>query len=130
MTYEWREHTAEVELAVSANSPEQIFRDVADAFGRYVELAADGTPTTHRIELAERDRATLLVALLEELIYLADTEGFVPDDSAAELAGNHLSIELEGRRTAVQPIFKAATYHNLAFEQSGGAWHARVVLDV
>ena len=32
MTYEWREHTAEVELVVTGGSPEQIFRDAADAF--------------------------------------------------------------------------------------------------
>ena len=130
MTYEWREHTAEVELVVTGGSPEQIFRDAADAFGRYVELAPDGERTQHRVELTGRDAGSLLVGLLEELIYLADTEGFVPDDSAPQLEGNHLSIRLTGRRTAVQPIVKAATYHNLAFEESGGAWRARVVLDV
>jgi len=130
VTYEWRQHTAEVELAVTAKTAEEIFQDAADAFGRYVELEADGEPTTHRVEVTGRDNGTLLVGLLEELIYLADTEGFVPDDSTVELVGNHLSIALEGRRTVVQPIVKAATYHNLAFEESGGAWQARVVLDV
>jgi SHS2 domain-containing protein len=130
VTYEWRDHTAEIELVMSSDSPEAIFREAADAFGRYVELDSGGEPATRTVDLSAEDRATLLVALLEELIYLAETEGFVPDDSTVELSGNHLHMELRGRTTDVQPIVKAATYHNLEFGQTPGAWHARVVLDV
>jgi SHS2 domain-containing protein len=39
-------------------------------------------------------------------------------------------MELRGRTTSVDPIVKAATYHNLEFNQTSGAWQARVVLDV
>jgi SHS2 domain-containing protein len=130
VTYEWRDHTAEIELVVRADEPEEVFREAADAFGRYVELDSDGEPATWTLELSAQDRATLLVALLEELIYLAETEGFVADDSAVELSGNDLHMELRGRTTRVQPIVKAATYHNLEFTQTAGAWQARVVLDV
>ena len=130
MTYEWRDHTAEIELVVRSDDPEGVFRKAADAFGRYVELDSDGEPATRTLELSAQDRATLLVALLEELIYLAETEGFVPDDSAVELSGNNLHMELRGRTTKVQPIVKAATYHNLEFDQASGGWQARVVLDV
>ena len=128
--YEWRDHTAEVELVVSASSPEEIFREAADAFGRYVELDAGGESTTRTLDLSGHDRATLLVALLEELIYLADTEGFVADASTVELSENHLHVKLNGRRTNVQPIVKAATYHDLEFRKANGLWEARVVLDV
>jgi SHS2 domain-containing protein len=130
VTHEWRDHTAEVELVLRADSPEDVFREAADAFGRFVELHSGGEPANHVLELEARDHATLLVALLEELIYLADTEGFVPDDSVVELSGNHLRVDLAGRRTSVQPIVKAATYHNLAFERADGSWQARVILDV
>jgi SHS2 domain-containing protein len=128
--YEWRDHTAEIELFVRSDDPEGVFREAADAFGRYVELDSDGERATRRVDLSAQDCATLLVALLEELIYLAETEGFVPDDSTVELSGNDLHMELRGRRTNVQPIVKAATYHNLEFGQTSGAWQARVVLDV
>jgi SHS2 domain-containing protein len=130
VTYEWRDHTAEIELVVRADDPEGVFREAADAFGRYVELDSDGEPATRTVDLSAQDRATLLVALLEELIYLAETEGFVADDSTVELSGNDLHMELRGRTTNVQPIVKAATYHNLEFSQTSGAWQARVVLDV
>jgi SHS2 domain-containing protein len=130
VTYEWRDHTAEIELVVHADDPEGVFREAADAFGRYVELDSDGEPATRTVELSAQDRATLLVALLEELIYLAETEGFVPDDSAVDLSGNDLHMKLRGRTTNIQPIVKAATYHNLEFDQISGTWQARVVLDV
>jgi SHS2 domain-containing protein len=130
VTYEWRDHTAEIELVVRSETAEEVFREAADAFGRYVELDSDGEPATRTLELSAQDHATLLVALLDELIYLAETEGFVPDDSTVELSGNDLHMELHGRTTNVQPIVKAATYHNLEFNQTSGAWQARVVLDV
>jgi SHS2 domain-containing protein len=130
VTYEWREHTAEVELVVTADTAEQVFADAVDAFGRLIELDNGGDPATHRVELEGRDNGALLVALLEELVYLADTEAFVPDAVDVTLAGPRLTAELRGRRTAVQPIVKAATYHNLTFEQAERGWRASVVLDV
>jgi SHS2 domain-containing protein len=130
VTYEWRDHTAEVELVVRAPSAEEIFREAADAFGRFVELETGGEPATHTVAVSGRDHATQLVALLEELIYLADTEGFVPDGSTIDLSGAGLRVELDGRRTHVQPIVKAATYHDLEFRKIDGDWEARVILDV
>ena len=130
MTYEWRDHTAEVELVVRAPSPEEVFREAADALGRYVELDRGGEPAARVVELSGRDHPTLLVALLEELIYLADTDGFVADDTAVTLSETDLRVELTGRTTSVQPIVKAATYHDLQFQRTDECWEARVILDV
>ncbi len=126
MTYEWREHTAEVELAIEADSPDAVFRDAVDAFGRLVELEREGEPARFEVRVDGADDAAKLVSLLEELIYLADTESFVPDE--AEIRGERVVVR--GRRAAFQPIVKAATYHGLTFEQRDGRWFASVVLDV
>jgi SHS2 domain-containing protein len=130
VTYEWREHTAEIELRIVATSEEDVFREASDAFGRYVELERTGEPARHEVELEAPDRGALLVALLEELIFLADTEGFVPDRTQARLDGQRLVALLEGRRTRIDPIVKAATYHGLQFERNGEVWDARIVFDV
>jgi SHS2 domain-containing protein len=130
VTHEWRDHTAEVELVVRGPSAEDVFSEAAAALGRFVELDRDGERATHRVELIARDHATLLVALLEELIYLADVEGFVVDESTIEVSATELRAELTGRRTNVQPIVKAATYHDLEFHRADGCWEARVILDV
>jgi SHS2 domain-containing protein len=128
--YEWRSHTADIELRVLAPSENGVLADAADAFGRYVELDRDGEPARHELDLEAPDRGSLLVALLEELIFLADTEGFVPDRSELCVDGGRLSGVLEGRRTRIDPIVKAATYHGLRFERNGDVWDARVVFDV
>ena len=128
--YEWRDHTAEIELHVTAPTEDGVFAVAADAFGRYVELDRSGEPARHELALEAPDRGALLVALLEELIFLADTEGFVPDRTELRLDGNHLLAVLQGRRTRIDPIVKAATYHGLRFERNDGVWDARVVFDV
>ena len=128
--YEWRSHTADIELRVLAPSENGVLADAADAFGRYVELDRDGEPARHELDLEAPDRGSLLVALLEELIFLTDTEGFVPDRSELCVDGGRLSGVLDGRRTRIDPIVKAATYHGLRFERNGDVWDARIVLDV
>jgi SHS2 domain-containing protein len=128
--YEWRSHTADIELRVLAPSENGVLADAADAFGRYVELDRDGEPARHELDLEAPDRGSLLVALLEELIFLADTEGFVPDRSELCVDGGRLSGVLDGRRTRIDPIVKAATYHGLRFERNGDVWDARIVFDV
>jgi SHS2 domain-containing protein len=128
--YEWQSHTAEIELHVLAASEEGVFADAADAFGRFVELDRGGRPGQHEVALEARDRGALLVALFNELIFLAETEGFVPDRSALRVEIGRLVGVLEGRRTRIDPIMKAATYHGLQFEHNGEAWDARIVLDV
>jgi SHS2 domain-containing protein len=130
VTYEWRSHTAEIELRVVAASEVDVFGEAADAFGRYVELDCGGERARHEVQLEAVDRGGLLVALLEELIFLADTEGFVPDRTQLRVEGNRLSAVLEGRRTRIDPIVKAATYHGLQFERKGEVWDARIVFDV
>lgn len=131
MTYEWREHTAEVELAVDADSEEAVFAEAADALARLVELDAGGEAASHDVALDAPDRPALLAAWLDELVYLADVEGFVADRvDALRLRPGGLDATLVGRRTAIDPIVKAATYHRLGFGQEGGRWRARVVLDV
>jgi SHS2 domain-containing protein len=128
--YEWREHTAEIELLVRAATPEQVVREAAAAFGRLVELDSHGAPGQRRVAVEGHDYASMLVGFLEELIYLADTDCFVPDDSTIEFAAGRLNAQLEGRVTEIQPLVKAATYHELEFRETDGAWQARVVLDV
>jgi SHS2 domain-containing protein len=130
VTHEWREHTAEVELHVQAATPEAVLAEAVDAFGRLVELQDVGEPAEHAVSLEGRDLGDLLVRLLDELIYLADTASFVPDAADLRLEGTRLAGTVRGRRAALDPIAKAATYHTLEFAPGGEGWRARVVLDV
>lgn len=133
MTHRWTGHTAELRLELEGGSAEAVLAEAVEALGELIEPepAGTGERAAHEVELEAPDPASLLVDLLQELVFLADSEGFVAD--RAELALDppaRLRGRLHGRRTEPRQLVKAATYSELAFEQRGDLWHARVVLDV
>jgi SHS2 domain-containing protein len=129
--HEWRSHTAEIELAVDAASPEDVFVEAAQALAELIALGRGGVPQSRRVAVEATDLGALLVEWLEELIFLADTESFVPERvDDFQLDESAVSATLVGRRAPVEPLVKAATYHGLRFQQGNGVWQARVVLDV
>jgi SHS2 domain-containing protein len=130
MTAVWESHTGEEQLHVVAGSPEQVVVETILAFSRLVEREAGGEPVSRDVTVTGADHGSLLVELLGELVYLAEIEGFVADAATVTLAAGTLHAALAGRLTTVEPLVKGATYHGLRFEQRGGAWDARVVLDV
>ena len=129
--YSWIDHTAELELHIEADSAEAVFRD---AFAALVELLDDeqtGPPARHDVALEERDLAALLVQWLEELVFLAESDGFVAESvKALTFCEGGLQATVEGRRGSVRHLVKAVTYHGLSLERTNSTWHARVVLDV
>ena len=126
--YRWVEHTAELELEIRADDEAGIF---ADAVAAFAELLGDGSgePLAREIWVQSEDRAAQLVELLEELVFLADTSGFVPARlNEIDLGQKHAVIA--GREGAPAPLVKGVTYHGLEFRPDDGGWMARVVLDV
>lgn len=84
------------------------------------------------IALEARDRATLLVDWLNELIGLSEVEGRAFDDiNLQQLSDTKLVAEVRGRAVTrfASPI-KAATLHGLVLAPEGGRWRAEVLLDV
>lgn len=130
MTAEWESHPGEEQLHVVAATPEQVIAEAVAAFAQLVARESGGTPATREVTVEAGDRAGLLVELLGELIYLVDTQGFVAGEASVEMTEQRLHASLAGRVSAIDPLVKAATYHGLSFEQRGGSWHARIVLDV
>ena len=130
--YRWLDHTAELELGIEAASEAEVFADALAAFAELVDDEEDGRERVERVvTLPGSDRATLLVAWLEELLYLAETAGFVPE-SVAELvlAEDGLRARVRGHVGEPRPLVKAVTYHGLELRRKGDHWRARVVLDV
>jgi SHS2 domain-containing protein len=129
--YEWVDHTAELELHLEAESPEALFAEALAAFAELVAANESGDPVEHEITADARDDATLLAEWLGELVFLAETADFVPERvERLQLAGNHLSARVAGRRGRPAHLVKAVTYHGLELARHGEAWRAKVVLDV
>ena len=129
--YEWVEHTAEVELHVAAESREAVFAEALAAFAELVSRDDRGERVEHEVTAEAQDDATLLAAWLDELVFLAETEDFVPERlERLQLDGTRLRAVVAGHRGRPAHLVKAVTYHGLEFARNGGVWRAKVVLDV
>ncbi len=128
--FRFAEHTGEVELEIEAETPAAVLEEAARAFGELVGRGGEIDVVTRRITVTCRDLDLLLPELLDELVFLADTEGFVPVDARVELKEAQAEAEVDGVLGQAAPLVKGATLHRLAFARRGESWHARVVLDV
>ena len=128
------EHTAEVKLRVRAPSLGELLGEAGRALAA-VELG--GAPAAsagrwRRVEVRSTDRDALLVDWLNELIYLAETERWVPVEFAMEtVAPTALRARARGVPVTVTPArVKAATFHGLRIVETPAGLEADVILDV
>lgn len=125
------EHVGELELELEADTAAGLFAAAFEAFASLLDEGHDPEPAAHRIELENEDRALLLVDWLGELVFLAETERFLPQRlDELEVAEGRLQAAVAGHRGSPRQLVKAVTLNDLALEQRNGRWHARVVLDV
>jgi SHS2 domain-containing protein len=129
MTYVWADHVGELELWVEAPDEAAVFVEALRALGEL--LASEGEPERLDVTAEGADRAVLFAAWLEELCFLAETRGFVPE-SVEQLAlePDRVRARVDGRRGSPPHLVKAVTYHRLSFAPAGDGWRAVAVLDV
>jgi SHS2 domain-containing protein len=131
MTYAWVDHTAELELRITAPTEAGVFEDALRAFR---ELAGDeqaAERVAYDVELEAPDRAALLVRWLDELVFRAETEDLVPDDlERLDLGDGRLAATVRASRGAPRHLVKGVTYSGLQFEPHDSGYRATVVLDV
>jgi SHS2 domain-containing protein len=124
------DHTSELEVELEAASAEGVLVEALDAF---VELAGTGRGeiVERKVELEASDLPALLATWLDELLYLAETEGLLPESAELEVSGTRrLSGLVRLRRGEPRPLVKAVTLHRLRLRPENGVWRGRVVLDV
>ena len=125
------EHGGEVEVDLAAESEVGIFAAALDAFAELVAGSENEEPTEVRIELPRRDRTLLLIDWLNELLFLAEVEQFVPTHiTSIEREDERLQATVAGYRGTPRPLVKGVALNGLRFDHEGGVWHGRIVLDV
>jgi SHS2 domain-containing protein len=129
--YGFTEHTGELELWVSAASEEEVFGESARALAEVLDDDQGGAAEAREVAVSGADRPALLAEWLQELAFLAETEGFVPDRvEEVVLGADGVRARVAGHRGSPPHLVKAVTYHRLAFERGPDGWLARAVLDV
>jgi len=132
-SHDFLEHTGEVHLRIRGGNLAEVFAEGARALGHL--CAPTGGPsggTWHQIEVSAPDRAALLVAWLNELVFLAEEQHCAPREFVLDdLSRTHLRARVRGVPLEVGPsLVKAATMHGLRLEEVGGFLEADVVIDV
>ena len=133
-THAVSEHAGELEVELFAPTQAELF---AEAARTLAEVIAGAVPTaigaTHHVALQARDRDSLLVAWLNELVLLGERDGCVYGDVVIdELTDGRLRATLRGAPLlAPRTQVKAATFHGLRMRSSPiGGVTATVMLDV
>ena len=125
------EHTGEVQMEIEAGTEEAVFSDALRALGELLADDAGGEQVWREVSVGGHERAALLVGWLEELVFLAETEDLVPEDTeGVELTEHGLVARVRCHRGSPRHVVKGATYHGLVFERSPRGFGATVVLDV
>ncbi|HOT02017.1 MAG TPA: archease [Acidobacteriota bacterium] len=130
-------HGGDVALQVSGADLAELAAHAAAGLGAVItDPARMGSGECRVIALDAQSPEDMLVRLLNELVYLFDTQGFVCKRLTVRVAtGRRLEAEAQGGhfdpvRHEVRGVVKAATYHDLAVTRAAGRLRARIVLDL
>jgi SHS2 domain-containing protein len=134
-SHELVDHTAELGLRLRAPSFAALLGEAVSALGAMLvdEAGSTGAADERVLELTASDREALLVDLLNEILFLAETAGWAParDGAAVEADATHATVRVAGVRLAGRPSrIKGATFHGLAVRSVRGLLEAEVILDV
>jgi protein archease len=134
------EHTADVGIEVRAASLGELFADAAAGFVDTIVPVTQVQPDVER-ELSVEATALdlLLVAWLDELLYVFDTEGLllpagvvevIAADGACTLTARMRGERWDPARHPQKVQVKAITYHGLEVAHRDNGWFARVIFDI
>jgi len=136
VSYELRDHTADVAVEAEGQSFDAVAAAVAD--GLAAAMCDDVPPEGERFDVRvdAESREALLFDYLDELIYQRDVRGVLPVDNDVEIAAQERGFELTGSARGV-PLsavsareIKAVTYSEMEIEKTAEGWRAYVVFDV
>ena len=129
--------TADLGIEAWGHSLEDAFSSAAHGLASLLsELPGGEQPLEKDIHLEADSLSTLLVQFLNEIIYLEETQDFLPGAvKHLTLTGNRLDATLTGAAYdpgihTLNAQVKAATYHGLEIKQTRGRVTIKVIFDV
>lgn len=133
--HEILEHTADVGIRARGSTLEEAFASAAEGLAHLMGAWFPGQGRERQLEVEASDWAALLVAWMDELLYLHEAEDAVFGGFDVEGVGDRrlraaVLVAGRGGRELEDVGIKAATYHRLRVEPQGHGWLAQVYLDV
>lgn len=137
MLYQPIEHTADIGFKVWGKTVPNLFENAAFALTDSMVASGQLEPDkTVFVRLKAESLEELLVAWLEEILFLFETQNFVGlrfQVSSADLKDFKAVVHGAEWDEAKQPLktqIKAVTFHELEISQREGRYETRVILDV
>jgi SHS2 domain-containing protein len=130
------DHTADIGIIAYGGDEKEVFATAAYAmFSLIAELDGVDDMLCREIEVTADDKEALLVAWLNELLYLFDVEHVifsrfeVVNLEEHKLRANAYGDKFDPLRHVLKTQVKAATYHMLKVEKGNG-FRAQIIFDV
>jgi SHS2 domain-containing protein len=138
MSYELRDHTADVAVAATGGSLGAVFGAVADGMAAAMcDDIPDSGGQRFDLDVTAGGRESLLFDYLDGLIYERDVRGVLPVDNSATVGRTDeggWQVAASARGVALDTIeardLKAVTYSEMDLSETDDGWRAYVVFDV
>jgi SHS2 domain-containing protein len=128
-------HTADMRVKAWAPTREECIAEaVAGTVASFVDTSTASSQRARTRTLERDGDEDLLVAVLEEVVYLLDTTGEVP--VAVDVEPGERGVEVRFGMVPVDDlpqvgaVPKAVSLHELLLQESAGGWECSVTLDV
>lgn len=135
--YEVFEHTADVGLRVYGKTLPELFIHAAQGMESLLVAPEQVHSTVTRIVTVEgHDYLSLLIAWLNELIFLFDTEYLLfRDFELVEMSETRLTMRAVGeiydaQRHALNSAIKAVTWHGASINATEDGYSANIIFDI
>jgi len=136
MSFELRDHTADVAVEARAATLDAVLGAVAD--GLTAAMCDSVPPGGERFRFEERaeSREAALFDYLDRLIYERDVRNVLPvdNDAAVRREDGEWVVTASARGVTLDRVdgreVKAVTYSEMDLSERDGEWHAYVVFDV
>lgn len=132
--HEFVDHPSEAHILVRGRSIAEVAAEAGLALADLAlgEPLPKATGAWREVEVRSRDGAALLVDWLNELIYLGESERWIPlEFDVLEATTTYIRARMRGTVLPESPsLVKAATHHGATLEDVGGALEAHLLLDV
>ncbi len=136
-TYEVFEHTADIGIHAFGETFSELFIHAAQGMeSLMVEPEQVHTVTSRAIHVEGHDSISLLIAWLNEFIFLFDTEYLLFRDftiealSETSLSGQASGEVYDGQRHELSSAIKAVTWHEASIIHIENGYQARIIFDL
>jgi len=136
MSYDLRDHTADVAVAAEGETLGEVFGAVADGMAAAMTEEWPQGGDHHHVSVTAEGREALLFDYLDELIYERDVRSVLPVDNTgtAEQTAEGWRFEGQYRGIPLSAVtardLKAVTYAEMDLTERADGWSAYVVFDV